>query len=262
MIIDAHTHLEPLVDYAGRERPGYGTSFIDIATYLADFKANGVDACFTFMSMGFGLESRMRESNDGLARFRDQAPSRIYPWGSVHPSWPEKDIRREARRIVKDLGLYGLKFALIIQGYPLSQRGMDVVAEEAIDLDVPVTLHDGSTEYCSAIQTAYYARKYPRLRVLSAHSGLREMWPDFLDTAKELPNLWLCLSGPTQWGIQTLYDRLGPEKLLFGSDGGLGHRAITTAYLRRIERLRAPEEHKKMILGGNAMKLVGLRKDR
>jgi hypothetical protein len=261
MIIDAHTHLEPLTDYAGRERPGYGTSFIGIDTYLEDFKANGVDACFTFMSMGFGLESRMRESNDGLARFRDQAPRRIYPWGSVHPSWPEKDIRREARRIVKDLRLYGLKFALIIQGYPLSQRGMDVVAEEAIDLNVPVTLHDGSPEYCSAIQTAYYARKYPKLRVLSAHAGLRELWPDFLDTAKELPNLWLCLSGPTQWGIQTLYDKLGPEKLLFGSDGGLGHRAITTAYLRRIGRLKAPKEHKEMILGGNAMKFLGIRKD-
>ena len=261
MIIDAHTHLEPLADYSGRERPGYGTSFVDLDTYLEDFKADGVDACFTFMSMAFCLESRMRESNDGLARFRDRAPGRVYPWGSVHPAWPEKDIRREVRRIVKDLELYGLKFALIIQGYPLSQRGMDVVAEEAIDLNVPVTLHDGSAEYSSAIQTAYYARKYPRLRVLSAHSGLREMWPDFLDTVKELPNLWLCLSGPTPWGIQTLYDKLGPEKLLFGSDGGLGHRAITTAYLRRIDRLKAPKEHKEMILGGNAMKLLRLDED-
>jgi predicted ATPase len=55
---------------------------------------------------------------------------------------------------------------------------------------------------------------------------------------------------------QTLYDELGPEKLLFGSDGGLGHRAITTAYLRRIDRLKAPQEHKAMILGGNALKFI------
>jgi hypothetical protein len=61
-----------------------------------------------------------------------------------------EEVRREVRRVVKDLGLYGLKFVLMIQGYPLSQKGMAVVAEEAIDLNVPVTLHDGSAEYSSA----------------------------------------------------------------------------------------------------------------
>lgn len=66
----------------------------------------------------------------------------------------------------------------------------------------------------------------------------------------------ICLSGPTQWGIQKLYDALGPEKLMFGSDGGCGLAAITTAYLRRIARLKAPEEHKAMILGGNAMRFL------
>ena len=66
----------------------------------------------------------------------------------------------------------------------------------------------------------------------------------------------ICLSGPTQWGIQTLYDKVGPEKLLFGSDGGIGHHSITLAYLRRIDRLRAPKKHKEMILGGNALKLI------
>jgi predicted TIM-barrel fold metal-dependent hydrolase len=49
---------------------------------------------------------------------------------------------------------------------------------------------------------------------------------------------------------------LGPEKLLFGSDGGIGHGAITTAYLRRIERLKAPPKHKEMILGENALRFI------
>ena len=256
MIIDAHTHLEPLGDYEGKTHSAYGIAPVSLPTYLHQLDENGVDACFLFMCKGLDLESRIGESNDGLARLRDQAPDRLYPWGTVHPAWPEQQIRAEIRRIAKVHAFHGLKFSLIVQGYPLSAVGMDVVAEEAIDHSLPVTFHDGSPEYCSAIQTAYYARKYPKLKVLSAHSGLRELWPDMIDAVKELPNLWLCLSGPTQWGIQTLYDRLGPERLLFGSDGGLGHRAITTAYLRRIERLQAPREHKDMILGGNALKFV------
>jgi predicted TIM-barrel fold metal-dependent hydrolase len=94
------------------------------------------------------------------------------------------------------------------------------------------------------------------LRVLSAHGGLRELWPDLIEAVRSLPNLYICLSGPTQWGIQSLYDALGPEKLLFGSDGGCGPAAITTAYLRRIERLRAPAAHKDMILGENALRFL------
>ena len=66
----------------------------------------------------------------------------------------------------------------------------------------------------------------------------------------------MCLSGPTQWGIQRLYDELGPEKLMFGSDAGCGPAAIATAYLRRIERLLAPAEHKDMILGLNAKRFL------
>ncbi len=90
----------------------------------------------------------------------------------------------------------GIDFAIV--------SPMDRYVAVAIDLNVPVTVHDGSPGYCSAIQN----------------------------------------------------DKLGPERLLFGSDGGLGHPAITTAYLRRIDRLNAPQEHKEMIQGKNALLLI------
>jgi len=256
MIIDAHSHIEPLEEFRNQPGSSYGMPVANLKTYLADYDANGVDACFTFGNKALWLESLMIANNDALAKIRDQAPKRILPWGLVHPAWPEKKLRVEIRRVVKNLGFYGLKFLPIVQGYPISAVGMDIVAEEAIDLDIPVVFHDGSPEYCSAIQVAYYARKYPKLRVLSGHGGLRELWPDFIDAVRELPNLWICLSGPTQLGIQSLYDQLGPDKLLFGSDGGLGHKAVTTAYLRRIDRLNAPQEHKEMILATNALKLI------
>ena len=256
MIIDAHSHVEAIVE-EGAEHSSYGMTIADLQTYLAEYDHNHVDACYTFICRGFQMESLIVESNDGLARMRDEAPDRILPWGSVHPAWPEAKLRGEIRRTVRQLGFCGLKFVPIIQGYPISAVGMDIVAEEAIDLGIPVTFHDGSPEYCSAVQVAYYARKYPQLKVLSAHGGLRELWPDYVDAMKELPNLYICLSGPTQWGIQTLYNELGPERLLFGSDGGIGHRAVITAYLRRMEKLDAPAAHKQMILAGNALKLIG-----
>ena len=47
-----------------------------------------------------------------------------------------------------------------------------------------------------------------------------------------------------------------PVDLMFGSDGGIGLPAVTTAYIRRINELNAPREHKDMILGGNAEKFI------
>lgn len=259
MIIDAHSHVNiTLPEMEASSHSSYGIKTDDLDIYLRGYDQNNVDACFVFMTEAFSMESRMPAYNDALARYRDRYPERLYPWGTVQPSWPERMLRLEIRRIKKELGLYGLKFVPLIQGVPISSKGMDIVAEEAADLGIPITFHDGSPEYCSAIQVAYFARKYPKVRVLSAHGGLRELWPDFIDSVKELPNLWLCLSGPTQWGIQKLYDELGPDKLLFGSDGGIGHPAVTTAYLRRIQRLNAPEEHKDMILGKNALRFLGI----
>ena len=257
MIVDAHSHIQVPVEGLSEHRVNiYGVSDNDINEYLKAYEQNGVDACFVFGVESFRQDSVIQAENEALARARDLYPGRLYPWACVNPAWPEAKLRKQIRYAIEDLKLYGLKFVPICQGVSLANRGFDIIAEEAIALDVPFTSHDGSPEYCSAIQVAYYARKYPGLRVISAHGGLREFWPDLIDAAKELPNLYICLSGPTQWGIQRLYDELGPEKLMFGSDGGIGPLSVTTAYLRRIARLKAPEEDKKKILGENAMRFL------
>lgn len=257
MIIDAHSHIRVSIEGLPEPRENiYGVRNNDIGEYLADYKKNGIDACFVFGSESFRNSAVIRAENEALARARDSHPDRLWPWACVNPAWPADELRRQIRYAIADLKLYGLKFVPICQGVSLANPGFDIVAREAIELDVPVTIHDGSPEYCSAIQVAYYARKYQELRVLSAHSGLRELWPDHINAVMRLQNLYLCLSGPTQWGIQRLYCELGPEKLMFGSDGGIGHPAIMTAYLRRIDRLRAPREHKEMILGLNAKRFL------
>ena len=152
MIIDAHTHLEPLADYQGKVHSAYGVATANLQTYLRQCDENGVEKCFTFIGMGLRLDSLVCDSNDGLARLRDKAPDRIYPWGTVHPAWPEKKLRSEIRRVAKVHGFYGLKFLPILQGYPMSGKGMDIVAEEAIDLNLAITSHDGSRRHSIHLQ--------------------------------------------------------------------------------------------------------------
>jgi len=254
MIVDAHSHIRLPVKGLSENRVNiYGVSDNDVGEYLRAYESNGIEACFVFGAESFRQDSVARAENEALATLIHDYPGRFYPWATVNPAWPEKKLREEIQYALGELGLYGLKFVPICQGVSLANRGFDIIAEECIAFDKPFTTHDGSPEYCSAIQVAYYARKYPELRVVSAHGGLREFWPDLIDATKELPNLYICLSGPTQLGIQTLYDELGPSKLMFGSDGGIGPAAVTTAYLRRIARLNAPDEDKQLILCDTAM---------
>ena len=256
-VVETHSHISlPIEGLPSAGTNMYGVANLDIHAYLKAYDECGVERCFVFGIHSFRSDLWIREENKALGKLREDYPNRLYPWATVNPAWPEPMLRKEIRYAIQHLGLYGLKFVPICQGTSLANPGMDIVAEEALALDVPLAIHDGSPEYCSAIQLAYFARKYPGLRVMSAHGGLRELWPDLIDAAAELPSLYICLSGPTQWGIQTLYDRLGPGKLMFGSDGGIGPAAITRAYLRRIDRLVAPPEHKKKILYSNAMRFL------
>jgi predicted TIM-barrel fold metal-dependent hydrolase len=65
-------------------------------------------------------------------------------------------------------------------------------------------------------------------------------------------------SPTTQQGLQTLFDELGAEKLLYGSDGGYSHRAVIKRALMQINYLKASPQEKEKILGKNALRLVGL----
>ena len=255
MIVDAHTHIKVGTEEESSYSP-WGMKAEGIAEYIENCDQAHIDACFIFGLEAFRDSSLLEASNDGLARLKQDYPQRLFPWGTVNPNWPEKRLREEVRRIARDLQLCGIKLVPIIQGFPISSSGMDILAEEAEELSLPVYFHDGSPEYCSAVQVVAFARMYPRVRVVSGHGGLREQWPEYIPAAKELPNLWLCVIGPTQWGIQQLYDHLGPEKLMFGSDGGLGHPAINRTYLKRLARLEAPEADKKLILGENAWRFL------
>ena len=256
MIVESHSHINLALPGIEDSAPWYGRAIEGPAQYLDSYDQNGVDAGWVFPGKGFLDSELITAENTALSQLHQEYPNRLYPWGSVNSNWPEDRLRNEIRRIASELNLFGIKLVPITQGIPLSSPGMDIVAEEAQAANLPIFFHDGSPEYCSAIQVAWFARKHPEVRVVSGHGGLRELWRDYVDCAKDIPNLWICLSGPTQWGIQKLYESMGPEKLLWGSDGGIGSPAVIKAYLRRIERLVAHQEHKRMILGENAMRFL------
>ncbi len=253
IIVDAHTHLGNDI-YSGHWSDE--ASEAAAAEYVRIMGLAGVNKGFTFTIAG--LTQDPVPGNDELARARDRYPDLILPWGTVDPYWPADKIRGEMRRCIHELGFYGFKLHPWLQGFSLTVPGMEVVAEECAAMNIPVIFHDGTAFYSTALQVAYFARAHPQVKVLSGHGGLAELWPDTIAPAKELPNYYIVLNGPVQQGMQKIYDEVGPDKLMFGSDGGAFHPAIVTWYLRRALALKAPAEDLEKILGLNALRLVGL----
>ena len=253
IIVDAHTHLGNDI-YAGQWSEEAGDAAAD--EYARIMRMAGVHKGFTFTLSGLTADPVV--GNDELARARDRYPDLMLPWGTVDPYWPGAKIRHEMRRCIQELKFYGFKLHPWLQGFSLMVPGMEVVAEECAAMNVPVVFHDGTAFYCTPLQVAYFARSHPKVTVLSGHGGLAELWPDVIAPAKELPNYHVVLNGPVQQGMQQIYDEVGPDKLLFGSDGGSFHPVMTTWYLGRARALRLPPEDLEKILGLYALRLLGL----
>jgi predicted TIM-barrel fold metal-dependent hydrolase len=103
------------------------------------------------------------------------------------------------------------------------------------------------------------AARFPQLKVILGHSGLRDLWPEALAAARRYPNIYLCLCGTAPHGIARIVSEIEPQRLLFGTDAGFGTAPGSQEYrLAQIQRLGVTEEIKALILGENARQLFGL----
>lgn len=244
MIIDSHTHIGT---FAQRTTPGQ--------ELVERMQSLGIDKATVFTSKG--LRSDPQGGNDRLAAAAGRYPGILYPWATVDPRQGEA-AAVELRRAVTELGMGGLKLHPWVQGYSIANPGMDIVMEEVARLGIPVIFHDGSPPWATPLQIANLARRYPTAPVILGHGGLRELWPDALLAARQLDNLWLGTSGVPFHGLQQMVDTLGPERILFGTDGPAGHPSTMAYRLGVVLALRISDAAREAILGGNMARLLGL----
>jgi predicted TIM-barrel fold metal-dependent hydrolase len=132
------------------------------------------------------------------------------------------DAVKEVERCVRELGLIGIKLHPWLQAFSMTHPGVDLIFDAAAALKVPVLLHDGSPPYSTPRQIAWVARKHPDVQVIFGHSGLADLWRDAADAARVCPNIWLQPSAAPPVTIRTGLEAVGPDRILFGSDGGFG----------------------------------------
>ena len=244
MIIDTHTHLGEF----------YSLETLTPVQLRNELHSLGVSKAVVFTG---NFHQDPRCGNNILAEQIKDLKDFYIPWATVHPSHGTAAVD-ELRRAILELGFRGLKLHPWLQGFSVSSPIMDAIIEETITLDIPVTFHDGTPPYTSPLQIAELARRFPKARIILAHSGLRDLWQDALLAGLERENLWLGFPGPPLLGMRRIVKDLGASRILYGSDGGIGHPSAIAYALRIINQLDITDTAREKILSENARDLLGI----
>ncbi len=245
LVIDVHCHAGRGKNYGKPVGPGVPrwTVFHDYNDVLRGMARAGIDR-----SVIFPIENVTYEkANEEIARIVARHPDKLIGFAKHSQETEEGRIRRLLTREVRALGLRGLK----LHGTPTPE-----ILEVVEELRIPILFHPGRV---ADIYESVVA--YPQINFILAHLGsylskLPEDHAAALAAVKSYPNLYVETSGVRQ--IQFLEQaarELPAHKLLFGTDapGPDGKDE-----LRRIRRLGLSAERERLVLGGNARRLLGI----
>jgi predicted TIM-barrel fold metal-dependent hydrolase len=184
--------------------------------------------------------------------------------GDPHtPAIMEKFVKEHGFRGVKIHTEPGWPLSGILAGHPIFLK--------AAELGVPVLTHSWHTEeglsqeardilgqehMFPASLMGELGKRYPHTQFIFAHAG--GMWEKAFDATKPYRNLFFDTSGfdPERGIVEKAVEVLGPERVLFGSDAPGRNYA---AQLAKVQYADIGEGDKRLILGGNAARLLKLR---
>ncbi|MFQ6081431.1 MAG: amidohydrolase family protein, partial [Candidatus Bathyarchaeia archaeon] len=189
---------------------------------------------------------------------------RMIPFASINPM-KDPNPPKTLVRLVKDLGVRGLKLLPPYQHFYPNEAGLYQLYEKAQELEIPVMFHTGSSvfkhaklKYGNPLHLDDVAVDFPDLTIIQAHGG-RGFWYDaafFL--AKHHKNVYIEISGLPPQNLLRYFPDLEKiaDKVVFGSDWP-GIPSIRKN-IETIRGLPLREETKRKILGENALRVLRL----
>jgi predicted TIM-barrel fold metal-dependent hydrolase len=148
-------------------------------------------------------------------------------------------------------GCRGIKLAPLVHGFRFDAPVLAEVAAACGEQGYPVYSHVTPAPGSTTGDFAALARAHPRTNFILGHMGFGPYDSGALAHAEALPNLYLETSLGNYLALHHALARLGPGKLIFGSEFPLGH---PKGEMENV-RLLNPESHA-AILGGNILRLL------
>ncbi|MEM1797828.1 MAG: amidohydrolase family protein, partial [Candidatus Jordarchaeales archaeon] len=170
----------------------------------------------------------------------------------------EENAGRSLVRLIRLEGFRGLKL------HPLHQkfRPQDAlnVWEAASKLRIPVLVHAGKIwksdpDYADPSHFHEVLDRYQGFTLILAHMGgnyVRES----VELARRFDNVFMDTSGASARRIMYSLERLGAERILYGSDSPFIPMGDPLPEIEKVKSLPISEREKEMILGENAMRIL------
>ncbi len=258
MIVDSHVHLMTNATgwYAYKKDAGASDARpwdADATVRLLD--ESGIDRCFLFTLGGLYGFNDWRAANDEVARAAAAHPARLIPFCTAFPNQSPEGAAAEIRRCL-DAGFQGVKFHPWLQSFPANSAYLYPVLELCGERRVPVIFHTGTPPYSQPFQVAEQARRFPGVPFIIGHFG-KIMFLDAVRAAELYPNIYLETSGAQVCDLQFALERIGPGRILFGTDLPIGGAPSARWNTVKIASAVPDESARRAIMGENAVRLIG-----
>lgn len=220
------------------------------------------------------------EKNRLCAQAARKHPGRLYTFCGVDPRRP--DALSILTRAVDEWGALGLKLYPPNGFYPDDEQVYPLY-RFCVERDIPVLLHQGhsaghqKSKFAHPVHVDAAAADFPDLKLVLGHSGRLETWSaEALSVAIYKTNVFLDLSLWQHWispdelvrKIVWMRDRIGPDRILFGSDmAGIEVSLTLRQWVNQFRMLpewakqlgyRVPADEIALILGENARRIYNI----
>lgn len=197
-----------------------------------------------------GLPEEFRACNDLVMRAVKKYPDRFIGQPTLNPRYPKESLE-EIERCV-DAGMMGLKVYNHVKindplFYPIIERFIALKMIILMHVGIGksrITYDPGEPENVSIPEDFVdIARRYPEAMFQFAHLAGGEDWEDACNTLKQVPNVFVDVSGSNNDAniVDYAVECLGEDRILFGCDNsfyqGVGHviaANLTDAQRRKI----------------------------
>lgn len=243
MMIDFHTHVDEAEAFGWIDPPEKLIPLLDDA---------GIDkaVCMTYVDVP-GINP---DAVDDLAEAISRFPDRLVGFARLNPAY-RPEAHEALERAVQELGFRGLKLhPTTTIAHPAAEATVELM-RTCGELGVPVLFHCGDDPYTTPQSIALGAEQVPGTVVVMGHMGGYFHVDEAIAMAEMHENLVLETSAmPYPNKIAEAVERVGPERVIFGSDGpGCNPRLE----VEKIRMLGLPESTERAVLGENAARLLG-----
>ncbi len=196
----------------------------------------------------------MHEGNRLLYEEMRKFPDRILGYASLHSTRFGQEAIDEIKRCRHDYGMHGLKIYSTPE-ISIAESAMIPILEICAELKMPILAHTTPQE-CE-----FLLSYVPEVQFIMAHAGAQPYahgdWNRAIMVAQRFPNLYLdTASSAIDTGfVEACVSALGASRIIFGTDIPL---LDPWPQLAKIRETRLSDADRKLIMGGNILRLMGI----